>query len=375
MSEITQFNFPTTIRFGRDVIKELGPHLKAKNFKSPLLVTDPICAELIFFKGIKRDLENQGLRVLVFDQIAKNPVKSNVHTGSNFFHSGLCDCIVGIGGGASIDVARAIALKANHPEDLFQYEDGTPGEQDIINPIPYFVTVPTTSGTGSEVGRSSIISDDITHQKKILFSPNLLAKMVFADPMLTMDLPPFITAATGMDALTHNVEALVAKMFHPMCEGIALEGIKLIEKSITRAVKNPDYDSRANMLLASLMGAVAFQKGLGVVHSMAHPMSTMFDCHHGLANAICLPYGVKFNSEVAAKKLVEVERIFRSDHLFNTFMELNTALGLPTRLSSQGIKGENLAALSELAAQDFCHPNNPRPCTQKDFFDLYNEAL
>ena len=181
------------------------------------------------------------------------------------------DSIIGIGGGAALDVARAIVLRVNHREDLFKYDDLIGGDVYVTNDVPHFITIPTTAGTGSEVGRSAIIADDETHQKKILFSPKLLAKIVFADPLLTMELPPFITAATGMDALTHNMEAYLAKMPHPLCEGIALEGISLISQSLEKAVNKPDLESRSKMLIASLMGAVAFQKGLGVVHSLAHP--------------------------------------------------------------------------------------------------------
>ena len=187
-----------------------------------------------------------------------------------------------------------IAHKSS-PEDLFKYDDLIGGDVYVTEDVPYFITVPTTSGTGSEVGRSAIISEDETHQKRILFSPKLLAKIVFADPLLTMDLPPFITAATGMDALTHNMEAFLAKGFSSICDGIALEGISLINQSIVDATNNPDLVSRSKMMIASLMGAVAFQKGLGVVHSLAHPLSSLLDTHHGLANAVNLPYGMRFN--------------------------------------------------------------------------------
>ncbi len=218
------------------------------------------------------------------------------------------DSIIGIGGGAALDVARAIVLRVNHREDLFKYDDLIGGDVYVTNDVPHFITIPTTAGTGSEVGRSAIISDDVTHQKKILFSPKLLAKIVFADPLLTMELPPFITAATGMDALTHNMEAFLAKMPHPMCDGIALEGISLIHQSLEKAVNNPDLESRSKMLIASLMGAVAFQKGLGVVHSLAHPFSSLLDTHHGLANAVNIPYGMEFNIEGFEHKFRRIAR-------------------------------------------------------------------
>jgi alcohol dehydrogenase class IV len=268
----------------------------------------------------------------------------------------------------------------NHREDLFVYDDLIGGDVHVTGDVPHFVTIPTTAGTGSEVGRSAIIADDETHQKKILFSPKLLAKTVFADPVLTMDLPPAVTAATGMDALTHNMEAYLAKMSHPLCEGIALEGIALIGRSMEKAVKNPDLSSRSDMLIASLMGAVAFQKGLGVVHSLAHPLSSLLDTHHGLANAVNLPYGMRFNIEGCEEKFRQMARkldLGREDgegvvsHLF----DLNERIGIPTRLREIGVKEEHLETLSDLAVADFAHPNNPKPVSREDFRRLYGEAL
>ncbi len=272
---ISQFNFPTTIRFGAGVVKELGAYLKKNNWVRPLIVTDPTVRELPFFKGIVTDLQNAGISVEVFSDIHKNPVKSDVYKGSDAYDQTQRDSIIGIGGGAGLDVARAILLRINHREDLFKYDDLIGGDVYVTNDVPPFITIPTTAGTGSEVGRSAIIADDETHQKKILFSPKLLAKIVFADPLLTMELPAFITAATGMDALTHNMEAFLAKNYHPICDGIALEGMRLINESLETATKNPDVESRSKMLLGSMMGAIAFQKGLGVVHSLAHPMSSL----------------------------------------------------------------------------------------------------
>ena len=244
---ISQFNFPTTIRFGAGVVKELADYLKKNDLTSPLVVTDPNVRELTFFKTIISDLEKAGLRVDIFSDIHKNPVKSDVYKGTEAYDDTKSDCIVGIGGGAALDVARAILLRINHREDLFKYDDLIGGNVYVTNDVPHFITVPTTAGTGSEVGRSAIIADDETHQKKILFSPKLLAKIVFADPMLTMELPNFITAATGMDALTHNMEAFLAKNYHPICDGIALEGIRLIHESLEKATNNPDLTSRSNM--------------------------------------------------------------------------------------------------------------------------------
>lgn len=377
---IRQYNFPTTIRFGAGASNELAPHLKGLGFNRPLIVTDPNVKDLPFFKKILSDLERQGLKPELFSEIHKNPVKSDVLAGKLAFQSAGSDCIVGIGGGAGMDVARAITLSIHHHRDLFDYDDLIGGDQYVTEEVPYFVTLPTTSGTGSEVGRSAIISEDDTHRKRILFSPKLLAKMVFADPVLTMDLPPFITAATGMDALTHNMEAYIAKGFHPMCEGIALQGMTLISEAIVTATKSPDLASRSKMMIASLMGAVAFQKGLGIVHSLAHPLSSLLDTHHGLANAVNLPYGMAFNASGMEQPFERMAQamgvtVSGSDSLISYLFELNEQLGLPTKLNAIGVKEEHLETLSGLAEADFCHPNNPKPVSREDFLSIYKKAL
>jgi alcohol dehydrogenase class IV len=377
---ISQFNFPTTIRFGAGVVKELPDYLKKNNIARPLVVTDPNVAQLGFFKNIVEDLKAKGFAVEVFSNIHKNPVKSDVYAGTDAYDNHKADCIVGIGGGAGLDVARAILLRINHREDLFKYDDLIGGDVYVTNDVPHFVTIPTTSGTGSEVGRSAIIADDETHVKHILFSPKLLAKIVFADPMLTMELPGFITAATGMDALTHNMEAFLAKNYHPICDGIALEGIRLVSLSLEKATNSPDVESRSNMLLASMMGAIAFQKGLGVVHSLAHPMSSLLDTHHGLANAVNIPYGMKFNIAGFEDKFRRIARTLElkdesGQGVVNYLFELNSKIGIPHKLREVGVKEEHLETLADLAFADFAHPNNPKPVSRADFRALYGEAL
>ena len=378
--KIYQFNFPTTIRFGAGSSKELGDYLIKNNLARPLVVTDPTVAQLGFFKTIIAELKKKNLSVEVFHDIHKNPVKSDVYKGTDAYDATKRDSIIGIGGGAALDVARAIVLRVNHREDLFKYDDLIGGDVYVTNEVPHFITIPTTAGTGSEVGRSAIIADDETHQKKILFAPKLLAKIIFADPELTMDLPPFITAATGMDALTHNMEAFVAKMPHPMCEGIALEGISLISRSLKQAVNNPDMESRSNMLIASLMGAVAFQKGLGVVHSLAHPLSSLLDTHHGLANAVNIPYGMEFNIRGFENKFKRIARALElkeetGEAVVKYLFDLNSQINIPHKLSTIGVKGEHIETLADLAIADFAHPNNPKPVSREDFKQLYLRAL
>ena len=377
---IYQYNFPTTIRFGAGASNELGDYLVKNGLKRPLVVTDPNVAQLELFKKLIAALKQKNIAVEVFYELHKNPVKSDVYKGTDVYDATKRDSIIGIGGGVALDVARAICLRVNHREDLFKYDDLIGGDVYVTNEVPHFITIPTTAGTGSEVGRSAIIADDVTHQKKILFSPKLLAKIVFADPLLTMELPPFITAATGMDALTHNMEAFLAKMPHPMCEGIALEGMYLIHQSLEKAVNHPDLESRSKMLLASLMGAVAFQKGLGVVHSLAHPLSALLDTHHGLANAVNIPYGMAFNITGSEAKFRRIARTLQLEEetgeaVVDYLFALNSSINIPHHLRAIGVKEEHLETLADLAIADFAHPNNPKPVSREDFKALYSQAL
>jgi alcohol dehydrogenase class IV len=379
-SQTYQYNFPTTIRFGAGVSKELGSYLLQHDLLRPLIVTDGNVAGLDFFKNIIAALKGKNISTEIFSDIHKNPVKSDVYNGTDVYDSTARNAVIGIGGGAALDVARAIVLRVNHREDLFKYDDLVGGDVYVVNDVPHFITIPTTAGTGSEVGRSAIISDDETHQKKILFSPKLLAKIVYADPLLTMELPPFVTAATGMDALTHNMEAFLARMPHPLCEGIALEGMSLISESLENAVNQPDIESRSKMMIASLMGAVAFQKGLGVVHSLAHPLSSLLDTHHGLANAVNIPYGMQFNIEGFEHKFRRMARTLNlprdtGEAVVQYLFDVNSRIGIPRTLSEIGVKAGHIETLADLAIADFAHPNNPKPVTRENFRDLYLSAL
>lgn len=378
--KIYQYNFPTTIRFGAGAVKELPDYLINNKLVRPLIVTDPTVAQLDFFKAIVQDLRKKGISAEVFFDIHKNPVKSDVYKGTEMYDQTGCDAIIGVGGGAALDVSRALVLRVNHREDLFKYDDLIGGDIYVTNEVPHFITIPTTAGTGSEAGRSAIIADDETHQKKILFSPKLLSKIIFADPLLTMELPPSVTAATGMDALTHNMEAYLAKMPHPLCEGIALQGISLISESLGKAVNKPDLESRSKMLIASLMGAVAFQKGLGVVHSLAHPLSSLLDMHHGLANAVNIPYGMEFNIEGFEEKFKQIARTLSlkketGEAVVKYLHDLNSSIQIPHKLGALGVKPGHIETLADLAFADFAHPNNPKPVSREEFKALYLKAL
>ena len=374
---MNSFSFPTNISFGSGVITQLPSYLKQHNLSRPLIVTDSVIKELPFFKKILNDLKQDGLSPLVFSDIHSNPIASDVMKGKAAYQDD-CDCIIGLGGGSALDVSRAVALSVNHHQDLFDYDGLTGGTDLITEPIPHYVTVPTTAGTGSEVGRSAIISEDESKRKRILFHPSLMARFVFADPELTYDLPPEVTAATGMDAMAHHVEAFLAQGYHPMCDGIALEGMRMIWNSLETAVLRPNEESRSEMLLASLMGAVAFQKGLGIVHALSHPLSTLLDMHHGLANAVNLPYGCEFNQSVCKHQFDRMARYvgFSNGMDFpKALFQLNQKLGLPANLSECGVLEDHVEPLSQLAFKDFCLPQNPRPASLEDVRSIYRQAL
>lgn len=372
------FSFPTSIVFGPGARHELADHLQQQGFQRPLLVTDRGVAQQPFLQALVAELAAAGLPTQVFAEIAGNPVKSQVAAGAEAYLAAEADCLIGLGGGAALDVAKAIAVAVSHPHDLFDYED-RPGARAIEHPVPYWVALPTTAGTGSEVGRSAVISDDVSHQKKIIFAPELMARKVFADPELTLGLPPAITAATGMDALTHLVEAFLAKGYHPMCDGIALEGLQLVNQSLRTAVQEPgNLQARSDMLLASLMGAVAFQKGLGLTHSCAHALSTVADMHHGLANGVMINYALHFNLTAVPERfdrLAQTLGLVSGPAFLDWLIELKQALGIPARLSDCQIQAEQIPALVAVAQADGCHASNPRPCSPEDFQRIFEEAL
>jgi hypothetical protein len=392
---IHQYNFPTRIHFGSGAVRLLPDALRELGAARPLIVTDRGLAPLPPVASTRDLLAGAGLAVDVFAGIWGNPVKSQVTAGVAAFAAHRADAIVALGGGAAIDVAKAIALMIHHPGDLFDYEDDKPGARPIDQKLPVYVAIPTTAGTGSEVGRSTVISDDETHVKKIVFSPRLMAVRVFADPELTLALPAAVTAATGMDALTHLVESYLAKGFQPMCDGIAFEGVRILARSLRPAV---DFarrveageravlddarhrEARAGMLNAALMGGVAFQKGLGVTHSLAHALSTVCDLHHGLVNGICLPYAMAFNTDIAGGRLAELAHAAgasaeTAEGFITWLVELKAAVGIPRTLADVGVTRAHLDRLVGIAVGDGCHPNNPKPVVEADFRRLFERAL
>jgi alcohol dehydrogenase class IV len=304
-----------------------------------------------------------------------------VEGGAEAYRAHRADSIIGMGGGAALDVAKGVALLASHPGDLFDYEGSNPKARAIDQPVPMWVAVPTTSGTGSEVGRSAVISDEKTHIKKFIFSPKFLAAAIFADPEMTLGLPAMPTAATGMDALTHCVEAYLAKDFHPICDGIALEGVRLASQSLVKAVKSPgDIEARGLMMMVSLMGGIAFQKDLGLTHSCAHALGTVADMHHGLANGIMIDHALRFNIPVREERFKNMAMtVGLKEHTAQAFLkwltDLKVEIGIPKNLSSAGVKREMLEPLAALAFQDSCHQFNPRPVSENDFRAIFAEAF
>lgn len=376
-----RFSFPTLIHFGSGVRTQVRDFLKTNGLKRPLVVTDRGVAPLPIFGEFVKHLGGDGLKVGTFSEIWGNPVKSQVMDGVKAFKTHEADSIVGFGGGAALDVAKAIALMATHSGDLFDYEDEKPGGRAIDGPIPFWVALPTTAGTGSEVGRSSVVSDDVTHLKKIIFSPKLLAKAVFADPELTLALPPKMTAATGMDALTHCVESYLAKGYHPICDGIALEGTKLAAQALVKATKNPnDIEARGSMMMSSMMGAIAFQKGLGLTHSCAHALGTVADMHHGLANGVMIDFALKHNVNAVPERFKSLAQAVglkdtTPDAFLNWLKSLKAELGIPKNLTEAGIGRDKLEKLVQVAVEDSCHGNNPVSCSKEDFKRIFSEAF
>jgi len=384
---VSRFAFPTMIHFGAGARKLVADHLRSQGVERPLIVTDRGIVPLPLLAELLTDL--RAFDTAVYSEIWGNPVKSQVENGVAALKGHRADAVIGLGGGAALDVAKAIALMATHPGDVLEYAWDHPQVRPIERELPYFIALPTTAGTGSEVGRSSVISDDRTHVKKIIFSPKLLAKAVFADPELTLDLPAHITAATGMDALTHNVESYLSPAYHPLCDGIALEGTRIAAKALRTAVREPhNLQARSDMLMASMMGAIAFQKDLGAVHSCAHALSTVADLHHGLANGIMIDHVMRFNLPAATAKMAELAHVVgvakhADDASGQAFIDwlvaLKRELAIPQTLSAlaarRPVTRADIPALVDVAVDDTCHQTNPRPCTRADFERIFAQAM
>jgi alcohol dehydrogenase class IV len=375
---ITNFSFPTAIKFGAGARKLVAKHLLAQGLKRPLIVTDRALGALPVLAEFQTHLA--GLDVAVFSGVFGNPTCSQVMDGAAAYKAHHADCVIGFGGGAALDVAKVVGIAATHEGDILEYVWDHPQVRPIDKPLPYFVALPTTSGTGSEVGRSSVVSENDTHLKRVVFSAKILAACVFADPELTLGLPAAITAATGMDALTHNIESYLSPAYHPLCDGIALEGTRIAAAALLTAVKDPgNLQARSDMMMASMMGAIAFQKDLGAVHSCAHALGAVCDLHHGLANALMIDTVLAWNFETVPAKFDELAHVCGVAGGGKAFVPWLTALkhsvGITGTLAAHGVNSDNIPRLVEIAVNDICHQTNPRPCTAADFERLFQAAM
>ena len=379
MSDISIWSFPTRLLFGVGAVRQTGAEARRAGGSRALIVTDPGVVAAGLLTPVQSALRSAEIPFEVFSKVDPNPVEKNVHDGVAAFRAAKADIIVAVGGGSPLDVGKLIRLKARpgaHERPLVEYDDAIGGDAHITGNVPPLLTLPTTAGTGSEVGRSGVVMLDVNHRKTVIFSPHLMPTAAILDPELTKSMPARVTAATGFDALTHCLEAYVAVGDHPLADAIAFGGLRLCARHLRRAVSHPnDLEARGGMMKAAMMGAIAFQKGLGACHSLAHPLSSECDLHHGLANALCLPAVIRFNSDVAGERLAEIAVVFGAPPsaagLADNLSELRADIGLPSGLGAAGVVREKLGLLADKATEDACHRCNPRPCTREDLLALY----
>jgi alcohol dehydrogenase class IV len=329
---------------------------------------------------VAASLARAGIDVVTFDRVEANPTEANIEEAAAAFAAAGADGVIALGGGSPIDAAKLIVLRARVKLPFEELDDAVDGWKHVPAGLPPVIALPTTAGTGSEVGRSGVLTVKSTGRKTVVFSPNLIPRVAILDPELTRSMPPKTTAATGFDALTHCLEAFVSKGDHPMADAVALGGLELVARHLADAVeRGDDLEARGGMMKAAMMGAVAFQKGLGACHSLAHPLSSECGLHHGLANALCLPAVIDFNEAAAQERLGRVARIFGGNgsagSCASVLRDLRARAGLPSGLSEVGVKREQLERLADLAVVDACHGSNPRPCTRADLLALYERSF
>ncbi len=379
---IGNWNYPTAVRFGVGRITELADACRGLGMERPLLVTDPGLAELpMIAEAIAANLDD-GVPTGLYTGVRPNPLGSNVSDGVVVYHSGNHDGVIAFGGGSAMDVGKLIAFAAGQSRPLWDFEDvGDNWLRADAKAIAPIVAVPTTSGTGSEVGRAAVATDEATHTKKILFHPKMLPGIVICDPALVVGLPPHITAATGIDALVHCLEAYCAPGYHPMADGIALEGLRLIHDWLPKAVADgSDLEARAQMMAAAAMGATAFQKGLGAIHSLSHPVGSVYDTHHGLANAVFMPYALVFNRAAITEKMAHLGRCLNLaspsfDGVLEWLLDLRKEFAIPHTAAELGVEESRLDELAEMAAADPTAPTNPIPVNAADMRTMYEAAM
>ena len=376
------WNYPTDLRVGPGRVRELPEACRALDIRAPLLVTDPGLAGLPLLEQAVQQCRDEDLNVEVFSAVKGNPCGQNVADGVAVLRAGWHDGVIAFGGGSAMDAAKAIALMAGQQLPLWDFEDLGDNYQrvDVDGMVPV-VAVPTTAGTGSEVGRASVITDEDAQVKRIIFHPRMLPAVVILDAELTLGLPPHITAATGMDALAHNLEAFCARTFHPMAEGIALEGIRRVKEYLPRAVADGgDLAARQQMLVASSMGATAFQRGLGAMHALAHPLGALYDVHHGLLNAVLMPYVLQANSTAIAEPMERLARYLGlpgngCETVLEWVLGLREQIGIPNSLEEIGIDGSQVERVGQMAAVDPSGGTNPIALDASQYSELFERAL
>jgi alcohol dehydrogenase len=375
------WSYPTSVRFGAGRVEELGDAAKAVGMARPLLVTDPRLAELPMVKDALARLAGDGVPVGLFSAIKPNPVAANVEAGLAALEAGRHDGVIAFGGGSALDAGKVIAFMAGQTRPMWDFEDvgdwWTRADPKAILPV---VAVPTTAGTGSEVGRAGVITDESTHTKKVIFHPLMMPKVTICDPELTVGMPPAITAGTGMDAFAHCLEAYCGPFYHPLADGIAVEGMRLVRENLARAYRQPsDLEARANMMAAAAMGATAFQKALGAIHALSHPVGALYDTHHGLTNAVFMPYVLVFNRPAIETKVARVAAYLGLAPGFDAFLawvlELRAEIGIPHTLASLGVDDAKFDIMSRMAPKDPTAGGNPLPIDEAACRKLYENAL
>jgi len=374
------WSFPTRIVFGAGEAARTGQEAKQAGVGRALVVTDAAVVAAGLVAGVEASLRAAGVEVAVFSGVDPNPTEDNIAAGARAFGAHGADGLVAVGGGSALDSAKLIAVRARTEQRWEELDDGIDGGVHIPRDVPPIVALPTTAGTGSEVGRSGVLTVKSTGRKTVIFAPQLLPRCAILDPELTRGLPARVTAATGFDALTHCIEAYLAQGDHPMADAIALAGVDLAVKNLEAAVTNgADLDARGGMMKAAMMGAVSFQKGLGACHSLAHPLSSELGMHHGLANALCLPAVLAFNEEAALERVLHLSLLMGGEAELGgaaaAVRGLRARLGLPGGLAAEGVKPDVLGKLADKAFQDACHRSNPRPCSRDDLLGLYRASM
>ena len=380
MATTANWNYPTAIRFGAGRVDELPGACASAGLKAPLIVTDPFLAAQPMTQSALASLQAAGAKAAIFSQIKPNPVESNVYAGLEVLRKGGHDGVVAFGGGSALDCGKVIAFMAGQVRPMWDFEDigdwWTRADPQGIQPI---VAVPTTAGTGSEVGRAGVITHEATHTKKVIFHPAMMPKVTICDPVLTVGMPKPITAGTGLDALAHCLEAYCAPSYHPMAEGMAVEGIRLVKTQLPRAYRDGgDIGARGDMMSAAAIGATAFQKGLGAIHALSHPVGALYDTHHGMTNAVFMPYVLKFNEAAIADKIARLAGYIGLAPSFSAFLDwtlaLRDELGVPHTLKDFKVDDAKFDAMAKMAPDDPTAGGNPVKLTASAAANLYRRA-